>query len=179
MKQPNNLYWAYGGTVFLLLILVIYELEGGGIPEACGKVKDAVGFSVLVAGMLGGFVSSITRGIHDPTLEMTAPGGVIFMQKTAHVLLGGIFSIVLYLMFAGDMVAGSLFPDFAQKSVGSFEEFLCNARPVETGDYAKALVWGFIAGYSQTLVPNFFDKMIENVEQPNPPVDKPAEGPKA
>jgi len=72
------------------------------------------------------------------------------------------------------MVAGSLFPEFAQVPVNSFEEFLCSARPVETGDYAKALAWGFIAGYSQTLVPNFFDKLVENIEKPNVPAKKKA-----
>lgn len=134
MKQPNNLYWAYGTAVVLLGAVMLFEILFG-IPEgACGEVKDAIGFSVLIAGLLGGFISSITRGIHDPTLELAAPGGIIFMQKVAHVLLGGVFSIVLYLIFAGDMVAGSLFPHFSQDTVTSFEEFLCKAKPEKTGD---------------------------------------------
>lgn len=165
LSNMPSLYWAYGVTVGLLALLIGAEIWF--LPPHCGTEKDglnnSIGLTVLVAGMLGGFVSSITRGnrdLSDPTLALQAPRPVLVMQKLAHVLLGGIFAIVLYLIFAGDMISGSLFPQFTNDKVSSFTDFLCRARPEKIADYAKALVWAFLAGYSQSVMRNLFDDLV-------------------
>ncbi len=60
-------------------------------------------------------------------------------------LYGMIGALVFYLVMRGGMVSGSLFPDFAD-GVGAAD------------DQARLLVWSFIAGFSERLVPDFLEQ---------------------
>jgi hypothetical protein len=67
---------------------------------------------------------------------------------------GVIFAIVLSAMFAGEVVSGTLFPDVDNHGPWFFT--LWSAT-----EMAKWLLWAFIAGFSERLVPdmlNSFEK---------------------
>jgi len=150
----ENVQKAYGWTVALLLTVVVWQwssLELG---------NGSIGGGVFIAGMIGGFISSLSRGVNSPETT-SAPLNFLLVQRIGHLLLGGILAFALYLMFMANVVAGELFPNFPSLDVNSFKNFVTNSKPTDRIDYAKALVWGVIAGYSQKFVPNIFDSLVE------------------
>jgi hypothetical protein len=60
----------------------------------------------------------------------------------------------------------------------TFQKFAPGANPATNQDAAKAIVWAFIAGFSEGLVPNFIDKIVKETtgkdeakaDKPNEPV---------
>ena len=152
----ENVQRAYMWTVALLLTVVVWQwssLELG---------NGSIGGGVFIAGMVGGFISSLSRGIDAPETT-NAPLDFLLVQRIGHLLLGGILAFALYLMFMANVVSGELFPNFPSLDVDSFKDFVKNSKPSDRIDYAKALVWGVIAGYSQKFVPNIFDSLVERV----------------
>jgi len=65
-------------------------------------------------------------------------------------LLGGCFALLLCLLFIGKFVRGTLFPDPENKSL---DQWFAVVYSLE--EFAKLLVWSFIAGFSERLVPDF------------------------
>jgi hypothetical protein len=62
---------------------------------------------------------------------------------------------VLFLAVAGNLVGGEMFPSFVCK-IDDCNSFvgLFSYGPEQVQDYAKVLVWSFLAGFSERLVPD-------------------------
>lgn len=73
-----------------------------------------------------------------------------------------VFAFVLYIIFMGGLVSGELFPKFVNdtSTYVNTTEFLTAVDPETYQDFAKILVWSFIAGYSETFVPNIITKIV-------------------
>ncbi|MES2071745.1 MAG: hypothetical protein V4488_15425 [Pseudomonadota bacterium] len=73
---------------------------------------------------------------------------------------GALFAVIFYIVFVAGLVKGDLFPEFvdraSQKSGSApyFSEFLKHATPNSVVQYAKLIVWSFIAGFFERLVPD-------------------------
>jgi hypothetical protein len=67
---------------------------------------------------------------------------------------GAILGIMLTLFFAGGFVKGNLFPDFDFDGNSLF-----NLR-FRADDWMKLLVWSFLAGFSERMVPTFLEKLL-------------------
>ena len=92
-------------------------------------------------------------------------------------LIGAFFAYIVYLVFVGGLVQGSLFPEFQCISAetskpeenchdyDNFYSFGQNIRPATNQDMAKLLLWGFIAGFAEGLIPNLIDKMAKDAFQ--------------
>jgi len=80
---------------------------------------------------------------------------------------GAIGALVLFCLFASDLIKGDLFPsittaltsDAAKNNPHSFFAFLNSAGPENGVQTAKLLVWSFIAGFSERLVPTALDQL--------------------
>jgi hypothetical protein len=154
------------GLSFLALVLYF---------DATGRGGLTVGIAVMAAGAGGGFVSSLRRlyTFQDifPRREYTQ----LFHQTNLYVIayslvpsvVGTIGAIILYLTFAGGLLKGDLFPNFhcAEGSCTDFRGFVAHWMPVDAPANAKAIVWGFIAGFSERFVPDILNRFGANSGQ--------------
>jgi len=143
------------GVGMLALLLLAYQFKNYFQPPLL--------LLVVLVGMLGAFFSALTRlyrieqladAMISPTLSRLGAFYLLIFSLIAPVV-GAIAALVLYVSFAGEFLQGGLFPSIKCKGeCGSFVDVIANYVPAEPKDYAKALVWGFIAGFSERLVPD-------------------------
>jgi hypothetical protein len=78
-------------------------------------------------------------------------------------LVGAIAAATLYVIFAAGLIKGDMFPLFHLSAVNprpdDFDNFVNNWQPVAPIDYAKAIVWAFIAGFSERFVPDMLERL--------------------
>lgn len=128
---------------------------------------------MALAGVLGGFVSALRRLYAFAPVFPSITFSFWSRRSTAYVLMyscipplvGAIAAVVVYLIFAGQMLQGPLFPAFdfdprpGHPRDHTFENFVANWQPKQTIDYAKAFVWAFIAGFSEKFVPDILNRL--------------------
>ncbi|MBI3879433.1 MAG: hypothetical protein HY301_05140 [Verrucomicrobia bacterium] len=123
---------------------------------------------LFVAGTVGGVVNNFNRIQKLPTATIRKPSVMVERLVTIQIyvspFVGGVFAMVLYTMFMCGFVQGSLFPSFQDVNdpFTSFADFAAFTDPATNVDCAKALLWAFIAGFSEGLVPNFISKIAKD-----------------
>ena len=74
---------------------------------------------------------------------------------------GVIAACVIYLLFASGLLTGQLFPEFVPNSAdGNAFLRLVNQEPKTTADMAKLLLWAFISGFAERLVPDQLNRLV-------------------
>jgi hypothetical protein len=112
---------------------------------------------VFGCGIMGGFVSIQQRlgSIEDDELD-------ILSKSWASVLIiplfGGIFALVLYVIFLTGILDLPIFPKFyippfTNDRAVDLPAFLQKTSPVSGQDMAKVMFWSFVAGFSERFVP--------------------------
>lgn len=122
--------------------------------------------AVLFAGAMGGFISSQRRlqGVSRrgdsmvDLIELSSKAGYWLSPLT-----GAVFAAVLFMMLTGGFLKGQLFPDIAsptptQTGLG-FASFAAGTGPAAGIDWAKLLIWSFIAGFAERFVPDALDRV--------------------
>jgi len=148
------------GLGFLALVLYFDMTGRGGIT---------IVVAVIVAGAGGGFVSSLRRlysfGDIFPRREYVRLFRKLNFYVVAYSLVpaivGMIGAVMVYLMFAAGLLKGDLFPEFhcATGECTDFRGFVSHWSPKDAAEYAKAIVWGFIAGFSERFVPDILNRL--------------------
>lgn len=125
--------------------------------------------SAIVAGAGGGFVSSLRRLYAFQDVFPRKAYERLFRRMNFYVLayscvpalVGMIGAVILYLVFAAGFLEGDLFPKFKclQGSCEAFPDFIQYWSPADSKAYAKAIVWGFIAGFSERVVPDILNRL--------------------
>jgi hypothetical protein len=83
-------------------------------------------------------------------------GSLIYSMR----YIGTIFGVLIVLIFLGGFVAGSLFPSFAGVSFRNiYFEFS------DPSQWARLLLWAFIAGFAERLIPNLLNAFAKRLEQ--------------
>jgi hypothetical protein len=116
---------------------------------------------VLLAGIVGACFSAQQRA------QTAMPEGDVQTRVQALTRLaesfyfapigGAIGALVLFCLFAGELVQGQLFPKVwtsDSPATHSFFAFLVSAGPDSGMEMAKLLAWCFIAGFSERLIPS-------------------------
>lgn len=133
--------------------------------------------STLIAGAGGGFVSSLRRLYAFGDVFPRSDYGRLFQRLDSYVvayscvpaLVGMIGAAVLYLIFAGQLLEGGLFPKFGclmpsgapgvAEQCRLFHDFVTRWSPIDADSYARMIVWGFVAGFSERVVPDILNRM--------------------
>lgn len=113
----------------------------------------------LFAGQIGGFISVQQRlqggtGVDPLFKEMQLSAGWFSVVIVAP-FIGAIFALVLYLIFAGELLKGGIFPDFS-KNLDPKTGYLMG---ISFQDWSKLLVWCFIAGFAERFVPDVLTRL--------------------
>jgi hypothetical protein len=158
-----------GGVILIVAADATYHSLMGN------QFKTPVFLVVLFMGMLGGFVSTQLRiqedsGAGDPFEILTKLNNgwlSIFLSPIS----GAVFAEILYMMFAGGLLSGSLFPRISApideaKSGLAFNLFAVNTGPLTGADFAKLIVWSFIAGFAERFVPDALDRIVASGNTP-------------
>ncbi|GHE20855.1 hypothetical protein [Halomonas urumqiensis] len=135
---------------------------------------------VPVCGIIGGFVS-IQQRLSKLTDEELALLDASWFQVLLVPIFGGIFALVLYLLFLADIISGELFPafDFPRPPTGADDEPVTGQAfmqrvfketyPATGPDLAKLLFWSFVAGFSERFVPQLISKVTKSSTRTDPP----------
>ena len=162
----NLLSFQFLGTVVLALMLSTWLL----IAHIANVNDVPILPLVVLMGVLGAFFSALTRlykvdevgaALITPTVGSLGDR-YLFMYSFVPPMIGAIAAAVLYLLFISKLVEGSLFPTLACKSgedCSTMQGLMHFYFPAEPADYGKTMVWAFIAGYSERLVPNLLEAM--------------------
>jgi hypothetical protein len=166
--------------VISLLFILFYDFGMRFLYIGWGNWRQYLPPSMLtvvaVVGAIGGLISVQQRfqsasNEGDPVYNLS-----VFAQGRKDIwpsiFSGGIFAAVLYLLVAAGLLSGELFPEmwiaststtFEQKTYeqGYLIWFLQNALPKEGHDYAKLLIWSFIAGFAERFVPDTLSRFVE------------------
>lgn len=133
------------------------EVFGSGWRE-----RTYLGVYVFVAGLLGGFVSiqqRLPRIGGDELRELSGSWRAMVLIP----LNGGIFALVLYLVFLAGILEGTLFPAFPESRTHEggaeyLQEWMRGIVPESAPELAKLFFWCFVAGFSERLVPQIIHK---------------------
>lgn len=127
---------------------------------------------VIMAGTLGAFFSALLRLyelknlpaiLYDDGISLT--GLSLFIYTMTPALIGGIAAAILYLIFQGHLLQGAPFPAIdctaLDKECSGLGSLLDNYGPKTPADFAKAILWGFIAGFAERLVPDLLENFVQ------------------
>ncbi len=150
-----------------LTILMIFLLlsVSAGLYILYSSVKNDgysyLGILVFSAGLLGGFVS-IQQRLHKIKDEELRLLSASWLSTALIPINGGIFALILMLMFMAGLLQGNLFPIFPDLNVSNidtFKDWLTFSYPQTGSGMAKLFFWSFVAGFSERFVP----RLISNV----------------
>ena len=166
---------ALAGLVLCILATAVLAWQTGEIGAFLRDMTPVeMIFYVLYAGFLGAVTSTIRRiqpvaeepiAISDPLIKTIAieQGHVGVYLSIA---LGAIFALVLYLAIGSglELALGGSTPKFLPSGATkpcpdcSIYVMFTSLLPATSADFAKLLVWSFVAGFSERLVPDMLDR---------------------
>lgn len=151
----------------MLLIFIIFYII---IPFLVNTEHKFLNVYVFIAGLIGGFVSIQQRlpniGLNELQELSNSWSSILLIPVN-----GGIFAIVLMLMFVSGLLEGAMFPKYIhatldhQNITSSFLTWLKKTFPATGADIAKLLFWSFVAGFSERFVPQVIRKATIDLDQ--------------
>lgn len=153
-------------TAVILLILAAFQYRD--ILADDPSQRSYLVLLVFMSGLLGGFVS-IQQRLPKISLEELRVLSGSWVSITLIPINGGIFALVLMLMFIGHIIQGQLFPvyakDVAIAGMVDFKIWLLDTYPSTGPDIAKLLFWSFVAGFSERFVPQVIRRAASDTDR--------------
>ncbi len=126
---------------------------------------------VFIFGFVGGFMSMTQRYSREKAeAKEEVAGKITLSDYIRSSIFGGVFAIILMLIFQGGLGVAigdfNLFPTYPDAKdispMGFFE--LLSYYPETGADVAKLLVWSFVAGFSERMVPGVLGKLSNRIK---------------
>jgi hypothetical protein len=174
----GNNSWKNSGVAILVLVfagLLVGVISHYSNPEPSQCAKGSPPFfttlvMVIIAGLFGGAFSMLQR-VQSPIMDGDPLSNLLALRTAKREILlspilGAVGALVLYCIFDAKLLTGDLFPRMYEvKKAGSgsldFATYLSQAGPSEGVDHAKLLVWSFLAGFSERLLPDALDRLTK------------------
>lgn len=171
------LTYQFSGTLLLIALLAVGLLTSYLIAKTW---QPPILVLVALSGMLGAFFSALTRlyNVDQASIALISPvatklsGWHLLMYSFVPPMVGVIAAVVLYIGFVSGLVDGGVFPTMTCKGVGKtctdLLEVMNDYGPKLATDYGKALIWGFIAGFSERFVPDILQSLVVRSQKEEP-----------
>jgi len=125
---------------------------------------------VIIFGALGAFVSVLQRlqssARDDSLVYPLANPGLISVKLVP--LIGGVAAFIFFVMLAAEVVQGELFPKIVwpdyQKWL-TLGNLIGESYAATKVDFAKLMIWSFLAGFSERLVPDILTRLSATAGQ--------------
>lgn len=166
-----------GLTIIPLLIIFVV---GYFYIDDNGSGKVYLVSLVFIAGLVGGFVSLQQRLPSIETNELKS-----LSSSWLSILLvpinGGIFALVLMVMFLAGLIEGAMFPKFHHFDFNAENQDLMTKSvylwftttyPSSGTEIGKLLFWSFVAGFSERFVPQIIRKTTNSATEKTGSSDK-------
>src|SRR5215467_4227593 len=148
------------GVVFAVNLMGVRETYSAALPVA------------LFAGALGGLLSLQQRyqsaARQGDPVENVAQLSHNWPQVFLPAINGAIFAFILYMLMLGGLISGDIFPRFMKPEENQnglvLLEFLRQGKPANPADYAKLIVWCFLAGFAERFVPDTLSRLVSRTE---------------
>jgi hypothetical protein len=171
--------WTLTGLVILLIFIsVVVRGDSGKDPSIkLGSKEIPIRATtltvVLFVGAMGGLISMQQRFQSASNEGDLIENVSKLRQGSASIRLspvsGAVFAAIMYLIIAAGLVEGGLFPHM--KSLGAdpkgtgegvdLLKFILAMAPETYTDFAKLMVWSFLAGFAERLVPDTLSRFVE------------------
>lgn len=168
--------WKNSGVAILVLALaaIVGRIDSNLNPPDPSGIPTffTTLVMVIIAGLFGGAFSMLQR-VQSPIGDGDQLSNLLALRTAKREILlspilGAVGALVLYCIFDAGLLTGALFPDmFAVPGPGkgkgslTFARYLSTAGPVAGVDHAKLLVWSFLAGFSERLLPDALDRLTK------------------
>ena len=154
-----------GGALILLVIVLHFWFK-----QKTNSFSATV-LPVMFIGGMGGLVSMQQRyqGVSregdplDNISQLTQNWSRLFLPAVN----GAIFAVLFYMIILGGLVQGDLFPQVQniQDAEGiKLSALIEHGNPLSFADYAKLIVWSFLAGFAERLVPDTLSRLVSKKE---------------
>lgn len=168
----------FAATVVIIVVLLVLLL-----PFFIRYAKDPTTpdppllIVVQLAGALGAFFSALIRlyDFRDLPKAVVAreleglPRVHLIIYSMVPAVVGAIAATVIHMLFAAGLLQGDLFPrfkcDLGENACKSFGSLIGSWGPDHATDYAKDIVWGFVAGFAERLVPDTLQNLSRSVQK--------------
>lgn len=137
--------------------------------------------SAAIAGAAGSFISVVLRiqGVRDNTQLAQNIFAFKYSKTTVQVapLIGMLFALLLCFIIFGGLIGGSMFPTIHiilnDKDKSQVIDPNAFSRVLnDIGELSKLLVWSFIAGFSERLIPDMVDMLADKAKNADDKVAK-------
>jgi hypothetical protein len=156
----NNVFFHACIPPIIIFFVLAISLWGDNSFNRSAEVPLTL--AIFLMGAAGGVISTYFRIKNIAPTEAQANA---ILQIYITPIVAGLLGWICYAFFLTEMLQGPLFPNFTGKNdVYNGLDSVFKIVPEKTLDAAKALLWAFIAGFSEKLIPNILDKLAQQAE---------------
>ena len=163
----TKLYWhlAIAGLISFgaLTISIVLAITNMYVYK---NIMPVVFFAAAVGSVVNNYYRLAKLSEADKATAAQIRGSVLTLQIYVSMLIAGIFGLVMYGLCLTQLLAGELFPKFSGVSTAysGMGAFLTEVTPATNLDIGKMLIWAFVAGFSERLIPNVLDRLASQAE---------------
>jgi hypothetical protein len=149
------------GLSVLFLLCLIYALYTWSLQSLA---ELAV---VALFGVLGAYFSRVMSFQSKLTLIGFEDVTNLYQlwMLTLRGLYGAIGAVVLYFFLRSGIISGHIFPTFVSTESGKLASNVDFGELASKADFGKLLVWSFIAGFSERLIPDTLERAEAQANQ--------------